>query len=68
MDMRKLLRYLRDLNARLVRRSKHDIWELPNGQRVTVARTPSDHRAIMNTYHDIKRAAALPPGSKRPMR
>lgn len=38
----KLIDVLKENNAILVRRNKHEIWKLPNGKTFTVSTTSSD--------------------------
>jgi hypothetical protein len=59
------------VGARLKRNKKHLVYELPNGNKVTMASTPSDHRAEENMLRDIRRAAGLvhepkPPSPPKP--
>jgi hypothetical protein len=52
---------LKGLDAQLVRKRKHAIWRLPDGQNIVLGSTPSDYRAIANQVALIKRAAGLQP-------
>lgn len=46
---------LKQAKATLVRTGKHEIWKLPNGNVITVSRSASDRRAILNVKGDIRR-------------
>ena len=46
---------LKDAGAVCVRRNKHLVFKLANGKTLTMAKTPSDRRAILNTISDLKR-------------
>jgi len=37
------------------RQNKHIVYKLANGRKLTLSKTPSDHRAILNTISDLKR-------------
>lgn len=52
------------LGAKLKRHRKHYVFELPNGQNVVVASTPSDRRSEQAALHQIARIAE--PLAKRP--
>ena len=49
------VKMLKDVGARLIRSTHHDVWELPNHRKVVLAKTASDHRAVKNQIRDIKR-------------
>lgn len=50
---------LKQAGATFVRRSKHYIFALPNGKKLTVAGTPSDRNAYKNKIRDIQKAGGL---------
>jgi hypothetical protein len=52
------------VGATFKRAKKHIVYELPNGQKVTMAATPSDHRADRNMVRDIYKAAGVRPEPK----
>lgn len=52
-------RLLKLHNAKLVRQASNNIWELPNGFRLIMARTPSDHRAGKNSLSLLRRGLGL---------
>lgn len=39
------------------RQNRHVVYKLPNGRRVTLSKTPSDHRECLNAISDLKKAA-----------
>jgi hypothetical protein len=52
---RLILSELKLANATLIRRGKHEIWKLPNGNIITVSVSASDRRAYLNVKGDIRR-------------
>jgi hypothetical protein len=50
---------LKQAGATLVRHSKHYIFQLPNGKKLTVSSTPSDTYAVNNQMREIKQAGGL---------
>ncbi len=48
---------LKASGATLERQNKHLVYKLPNGRRITVAKTPSDRRATLNTVSALRKAA-----------
>ena len=54
---RKLRKIVKEYNATLIRSKNHLIYELPNGNKVTVAKTPSCSRYWKNTEKNFKNAA-----------
>lgn len=56
---------LKQAGATFVRRSKHYIFQLPNGKKLTVAGTPSDRYAVNNQMKEIKQAGGLMEEKKR---
>lgn len=61
-----LSQVLEKAGAVLKRRNKHAVYELPNGNKVTVSATPSDHRAELNAIADVRRAVGMVTESKIP--
>jgi hypothetical protein len=49
-----VIKLLREHDAVLSRRGKHNVWALPNGKTFTTARSPSDWRAGVNSLHDLR--------------
>jgi hypothetical protein len=47
---------LQEIGAVKLRQSRHEIWQLPNGRRVSLSVSASDKRANQNQIKDIKRA------------
>lgn len=62
--MSRLQDALRSVGAVLKRDKKHLVYELPNGQNVTIAATPSDRRAEANAIRDVRHAAGVVPQPK----
>lgn len=62
----RLSKALADVGAVLKRDKKHHVYELPNGNKVTVAATPGDNRSELNAIADVKRAAGMVTESKVP--
>lgn len=50
---------LRESGAVLLRDRKHLVYRLPNGQKFTRSKTPSDRRAAHNDLSDLRRALGL---------
>ena len=50
---------LKSIGAKLLRAKKHQIWQLPNGQKFVRACTPSDQRGDQNNLTELKHAAGL---------
>jgi hypothetical protein len=50
---------LKEHNAVLLRDRKHEVWVLPNGQKFTRSRTPSDVRSTANQLFTLKAALGL---------
>jgi hypothetical protein len=50
---------LKQAGATLIRHSKHYIFQLPNGTKLTVSSTPSDQYAVNNQLREIKQAGGL---------
>lgn len=50
---------LAECGAVLERDKKHEVWRLPNGQKFTRSKTPSDRRAELENLQDLKRALGL---------
>jgi len=46
---------LKESGAVLLRKKKHPVWRLPDGQRVTIGNTPSDSRSSKNELARIRR-------------
>lgn len=58
---RAVLEELKAAHAVLVRHNgKHEVWRLPNGSIITVSRTASDRRALLNIKGDIRRGMNNP--------
>lgn len=55
---REMVRTLRSLGAVVRREGKHQLWALPSGATITVPRSPSDFRALLNFRSDVRRLAA----------
>jgi hypothetical protein len=53
-------RLLEQSGAVLVRRKKHLVYQLPNGQNFISPKTPGDHRNSQNQLRSLRRALALP--------
>ena len=51
---KEVLKLLKESGAKQIRSKKHDIWELPDGQRYTLPATPSDHRSWKNNLAKLK--------------
>lgn len=62
----RLSKALADVGAVLKRDKKHHVYELPNGNKVTVAATPGDNRSELNALADVRYAAGLVTESKVP--
>ncbi len=62
----RLSQALADVGAVLKRDKKHHVYELPNGNKVTVAATPGDNRSELNALADVRHAAGLVTESKVP--
>lgn len=62
----RLSQALADVGAVLKRNKKHHVYELPNGNKVTVAATPGDNRSELNALADVRHAAGLVTESKVP--
>lgn len=68
-------RLLKESRATLIRRGKHQVWCLPNGQKFTESASPSDRRAAINSLLTLRRVlglqyqqttpSAVTPGKKR---
>lgn len=56
----RLDKVLRAVNAVLVRTGTHRIYQLPNGKRIAVSKTPSDRYAENNAIADVRRALRQP--------
>jgi hypothetical protein len=56
-------RLLEESGAVLVRRKKHLVYRLPNGQNFISPKTPSDHRNAVNQLSNLRRALAMEPAS-----
>lgn len=54
-DTKKLVKQLKKRKIPVNPSSRHLIVICPNGQSVTIAKTPSDWRSIRNTKADLKR-------------
>src|SRR6266699_1375539 len=54
-----IAKLLNDHGAVLIRQRKHQIWRLPDGRSVTIASTPSDHRAAWKTVALLRRDLGL---------
>lgn len=52
-------RLLEEHGAVLERDKRHEVWRLPNGQKFTRSKTPSDRFADDNSLGDLKRALGL---------
>lgn len=62
MDRDDAIALLRELGAVFLRRARHgDLYRLPNGQTVLVARNEGDPRLWRNTIADIRRRARQEP-------
>lgn len=59
-DFRKLIRKARRRGWKLVETNPHLILEWTDGQRITAAGTPSDHRGRLNFVADLKRIERTP--------
>jgi hypothetical protein len=44
----------------LLRTRKHQVVILRNGKRITLPKTPSDHRSALNAIGDLRRAMREP--------
>ncbi len=42
-----------------LRTGKHAVYKLPNGQRFAHSKTPGDHRSVLNSISDLRRAANI---------
>ncbi len=60
-EVRRLLR-----GATLVRTKKHNVYELPNGKRVSMANTPSDVNAVRQQLRSLEKALGLREGLGEP--
>jgi len=49
-----VVKLLREHDAVLTRRGKHNIWTLPDGKIFTTAKSASDWRAGMNSLRDLR--------------
>jgi hypothetical protein len=56
---------LKQAGATLIRHSKHYIFQLPNGTKLTVSSTPSDQYAVNNQLREIKQAGGLTEEKRR---
>jgi hypothetical protein len=68
-----LARLLSDHRAVLRRNAKHDVWQFPNGNTLTLSKTPGDLRAAANQLRDARRCLGLQgsggqPGERRERR
>ena len=54
-----LARYLKEINAVLIRANKHRVYELPNGRRITVGSSPSTPFYMRYVRNDVKKALKL---------
>lgn len=50
---------LRESGAELIRDHKHLVYRLPNGNKFTRAKTPSDRKAAHNDLSDLRRALGI---------
>jgi hypothetical protein len=50
---------LKEYKAILQRDGKHLMWLLPNGNKFTQAKTPSDSRADLNSLSDLRKALGI---------
>lgn len=50
---------LQAVGAKLLRQKKHLVYQLPNGQKLTLAKSPSDRRAEDNAITDVYHAAGV---------
>jgi hypothetical protein len=50
---------LKECGAVMLRKSKHEIWRLPNGQKFIVPISPSDKRTEANQLSDLKRLLGI---------
>ena len=56
----RLSKLLEEAGATLLRTRKHQVVILRNGKRITLPKTPSDHRAALNAVGDVRRAMREP--------
>lgn len=54
-----LARLLRESGAVLVRKNRHLVYRLPNGQMYTMAATPSDFRAADNQLRQLRKVLGM---------
>ena len=54
---KELKKLVKKYDATLIRSKNHLVYKLPNGNKVTVAKTPSCPRHWKNTERDFKNAA-----------
>ena len=64
---------LKESGAVLLRDTRHEVWRLPNGQKFTRPRTPSDQNGARNSLCDLKKALGIEnrgsgPGERREKR
>lgn len=50
---------LDQVGAKLLRDKKHLVYEMPNGQKVTLSKTTKNFSNVENSLHEIRRAAGL---------
>lgn len=58
-DLKKIFKALEDQGWRIDRRGKHVKCKPPSGPIVTVPSTPSDHRSLLNSRAQLRRAGAV---------
>jgi hypothetical protein len=46
---------MKEAGATLIRNKNHLVYELSNGKRLVMAKTPSDHRSTLNTITNLKK-------------
>lgn len=55
---------LKEIGAKLKRRKKHEVWELPNGKTLVRSQTPSDRRSDMQDMKELRHALGDVPEHK----
>jgi len=58
-DINKRAKDLIKQGWRLLRKKRHPILVAPNGHKVVIATSPSDHRAYRNFQNNIRKAEAI---------
>ena len=60
MDARKeIASLLKNNNCKLLRSKKHIVYKLPNGNKFTLSKTPSDCRAYENALKDLRKGLGI---------